>query len=257
MNIRAVAAEIDRVVVGLHYTAVGRHHTELGPRVDAIGVEAGEEFYDLTEFLAAGLCTEAVARRRFPYDGNDAAASMLAKLQRELHLDEQLQPNPVLSELLQAILQAQADTAADVWPSELGNLQRDAESAFSKAKGPLVDAFRQLPVPETPAHQLLHTLTGVRYGRHDAHIEAWQSFGLSGPAVAALGAAVSGETLAQTPGTLREAGWVDETGNATDEGRGVRSVIEARTDEGCEAMYRAVADLEDWHDALQALPGQV
>ena len=257
MIIRDIAAQIDRVVVGLHYATVARHHAELEPLADAVGIEEREQFWDLAEFLVVGACTTEIARRRFPYDSGDDAAVMFRKLREGLYLDDAMRPNAVLHELASTILAAQAETAEEVWPGDLSGVQVPADQAYRAADGPLVDAFRALPVPDAPGHRLLHTLTGVRYGRHDAHIDAWASFGLSGLDVVALGSAVNGEVLAEVPAALLESGWVDCGGNLTAAGREARLAIESKTDEGCRSMYDAVGELSSWYEALRAMPGQV
>ncbi len=111
-----------------------------------------------------------------------------------------------------------------MWPGGLAVALRGAGDALAIASGDVTDVFRSLLEPEEPAHRLHHLLTGLRYARLDAHVEAWQAAGLTAAEVVDL----------------------DPTSSS-------RIAVEAQTNERWEPMFAAVGNLAEWYVALGSL----
>lgn len=112
----------------------------------------------------------------------------------------------------------------------------------------LAAAHAATPAPEDPVGRLWWAATVLRELRGDCHVAALVAAGLGGADANALAAAVghvpdsqgarrgwTDEEWAAAYGRLRDRGWVNGDGAATEEGRQARQEIEDATDLGCSA----------------------
>lgn len=132
---------------------------------------------------------------------------------------------------------------------------------------PLAAAQRELDAPTDPVQAFWHHLTVVREFRGDCHIAVLIAAGLGGTAANALQVAV-GKAPAEQPALrgwdetawaagvedLRQRGWVDADGAATDAGLQARERIEDATDRACAAFMdrEATAHAVSVSDAVRA-----
>jgi len=250
----AIAAEVDRLVIGVHRAVMVEHRSRIRDLAETLGVASPGHFYDLAEFLAAGACTVDIARRRFRYDQDDTAAALVAGLADRHLLDEQLRPAASLLDATATILRLRADVAMELWGTDLVVAISGAARALAAASGALVEAFSTLPEPSGPAPRLHHLLTGLRYARFDAHIAAWEEAGLTAAEVVALGSAVASAPVSPPPPGLVAGGWLTADGVATVEGRTARSAIEARTDAGGDALFSTDSDRRAFLASIRSVP---
>ncbi|QGG96402.1 SCO6745 family protein [Actinomarinicola tropica] len=148
---------------------------------------------------------------------------------------------------------------------EAGSLLVDAAMDADPAGRPLFAANRDVAVPTDPWARLWHGATLWREHRGDGHVAALVVAGLGGCSAHVLRLAADGED----PALLRSArGWPDDEwsaasaslvarglmrpdGTVTDEGLGLRTEVERRTDESAGALVRrAGADAVRRLDAL-------
>jgi len=254
-----LAVEIDRLVIGVHRAVMSRHRSRIGDLAETLGVASPGYFYDLAEFLAAGACTVDIARRRFRYDPDDNAGALVADLADRHLLDEQCRPADSILDATATILRLRADVAADLWGTDLAAATSGAARALELASGTLVEAFRTLPEPSHAAHRLHHLLTGLRYARFDAHIEAWEEVGLTAAEIVALSSAVvsaqvSASASASAPARLVARGWLTVDGSKTVAGRAARSAIEAGTDSRGDALFGTDIDRQSLLASIRSLP---
>jgi hypothetical protein len=137
--------------------------------------------------------------------------------------------------------------------AEAADLAEEAARAADAAGRPLAAATADLPWP-APAHlRLWHAATLLREHRGDGHLAALQTAGLDGvealvshAAVGAAPAAVfasrgwTGAEWAAAVERLRERGWVDADGTATERGREGRRTVERQTDALAAGPWRAL-----------------
>jgi hypothetical protein len=249
-----IAREVDRLVIGVHRAVMSLHRSQLREMVETLGVKSPGYFYDLAEFWAVGPCTIEIARRRFRYQPTNAAETLIGGLHDRRLIDDELRPSRPLIEASSRILLWRAQAAAKLWGTDLATAQRGAAEALPHGSGPMVEAFRLLPVPAPAAHRLHHLLTGLRYARMDAHIASWEAVGLSAAEIAALSSAVASEPVSPAPASLVAKGWLTTHGSATAEGHAARSSIEAATNSHCDPMFDTVTDGQEWLAALRSLP---
>jgi hypothetical protein len=127
--------------------------------------------------------------------------------------------------------------------SEALEIARDVCDALSPQGRPLYAAHADLPWPEDDLLALWHAATLVREHRGDGHVAVLRHAGLEPVEANVLGGLWSGTTrfLHKTRGwseeeydeaaeRLREDGWLDDSGELTEEGRSRRKRIEDDTD---------------------------
>ena len=134
-------------------------------------------------------------------------------------------------------------------------LARRAAETCDPAGRPLHAAHASLPWPDLPHMQLWHASTLLREHRGDGHVAVLVSNDIDGceahlTLVAAGGSTAemqreyrgwSEEEWAGAHRRLQARGLIDDNGNFTDAGRGLRAEIEHRTDELAAAPYAALA----------------
>ncbi len=114
---------------------------------------------------------------------------------------------------------------------------------------PLAAAQRALPTPTDPVQAFWHELTVLREFRGDAHVAVLVAAGLDGRLAKVLQQAVGKAPAGQRQlrgwsepewdaarEELRERGWVDAEGVATETGRAARERLEDATDRACDAF---------------------
>lgn len=136
--------------------------------------------------------------------------------------------------------------------AEAADLAERAARAADTAGRPLAAAIADLPWPTTPHLRLWHAVTLLREHRGDGHVVALQAAGLdpveSLVSLAAVGAAPASVFASRrwpdaqwsaAVARLRERGWVDAGGVATEAGRAGRRAVEEQTDALAADPYRA------------------
>lgn len=182
--------------------------------------------------------------------------------------DSGLVAPPTLRPLLEALLAAQADVAAEAW----GNHQDDVATATSLARE-LAEAasddhvvavvHRTLPEPTDPYALLEHRLVTLRYIRQHDHAMAWLSRGLTAPDMVVMTNLWQDEPV-EEPGDglarLVARGFaVGDHPRLTASGRQVREAIEDETNKRAQQTFdvleeRGAAALLA---ALRRLPGTI
>lgn len=254
---RDIAVEVDRLVIAVHRRVMATHRDHLTALLDGLS-DGGQPLdrpgyiYDVAEFIADGRCTDEVVRRRFIYDEVGAATLVPQLVDRRL-LDPDGRAAPQLLTAATEMLALRARAADDLWLTDLALADQGAATVLAAAEGPLAMAFATLPKPEEPAARLHHLLTGVRYLRLDAHVDAWRSRGLRPAEVVALTIARDGDGVASPPAGLIGRGWLDTDGQITDAGVEARLEIENGTNRRCGELIKTVADPAAWLAALRCL----
>ncbi len=228
------------------------HRSDLRQVIEPLGLSSPGHLLDLAEFLLEGEFEVGVARRRFIYDEPDNVGRLFDELEPRGLVDETNRASGDVVGVLRTVLQLRASAADQLWRSHLGTSTRGAAEALSAARGQLVDAFVRLPEPARAAHRLHHLLTGLRYARMDAHIDAWEAVGLAPNEIVALSASVEGQPASATRGVV-ERGWMADDGSITPAGRAARTEIEDATNNRCQAMFDGVTNLAEWVEGLRSL----
>ncbi len=201
---------------------------------------------DLAEFALDGSLTDDVATARFPFLPADEVSIGLAAARSTNGIDDDLRP----------FLEARAETAAAMWSAHDGSVRRaitGAVDALASATQPLAVSYRALALPDEMPARLHHLLTGLRYERLGAHVEACDRAGLERDDAEVLSAAWATQWVDDAPERLTDLGLLDADGGITADGRELRDRIESETDAGCESMWASIADLDGWISALSAL----
>jgi len=248
-----ISQEIDRLVIAVHRGVTTLHRPRLQEMATSIGVLSPGHFYDLAEFVAGAACTVELAERRFRYEADNTAGALIAGLHHRELIGDKLRPAEPLGEVLATILQWRADVATNLWGTDLSTANAGAADALLRASGPVTEVFRSLPEPASPAHLLHHRLTGLRYARLDAHMAVWEDADLTVAEIVALTSAVAIEPVSPAPDGLVARRWLTRHGVATSQGHAARSKIEAQTDARCDALFRAVDDLQEWRATMRSL----
>ena len=219
---------VDSLVIGVHMAVPGRHGASLRPILERWALPNPGVAIDLAEFVLAGSLTDDVALARFPFLPPNTVIDGLSAVRAV---------GPIAPDL-QSFLDTRAETAAVMWP-DIASIERatiGAIEALGAAVRPLAVAYRALPLPDRPPMRLHHLLTGLRYERLGAHVQACDRAGLTRPGAVALSTA-----------------WSGEGGPISAAERELRNRIEVETETGCEPMWSAVTDLDGWLDGLAML----
>jgi hypothetical protein len=155
------------------------------------------------------------------------------------------------AEVAAAGLERVLGDAPDV--AALGSLLLATTDGLDGVARPLFSGLRELSLPESVHGRLWRGAELVREHRGDGHLAAGLTLGLGGPELNVLtelwlGYAVGeysstrglgADTLASAVSRLRDRGWIDATGDLTNDGRGARLEIEATTDGGQQQLIGA------------------
>ncbi|RYJ06943.1 MAG: hypothetical protein EON52_03765 [Actinomycetales bacterium] len=157
----------------------------------------------------------------------------------------------------EAVLEARLDLAREALApvvAEHGPIEGYVESLHIALRGldlagkPLAAAQSAVPVPDDPIGALWHAATIFREYRGDCHVAVLTTAGLGGAAANALQVGTgradpvqrelrgwTEDEWAKAQDSLREWGWLDESGTATEVGRTARERLEDATDRACDA----------------------
>lgn len=139
---------------------------------------------------------------------------------------------------------------------EAADLAAEAALACTPNGRPLYAGHAALAWPEPPHLRLWHAITLLREFRGDGHVAALVLAGVDGCEALVLHGAsgeVAPEVLQSTRAwsdddwtaavlRLEARGWLAEDGTLTEEGRGARATVEARTDEAAVLPWLALGD---------------
>ena len=246
MNRSSPSVIVDSLVVSVHRAVMPRHGDALRAIVERWNLSAPGIVVDLAEFVLADALTPEVAVWRYPFLPDGVVAESIGAMPS----------TGVLRTDLPAFLDARAEVAASMWGVH-GDLVETAiagaTTALAAAARPLAIAARSLPEPDDRCLRLHHLLTGLRYERLGAHVEACDAAGLRRSDAVVLTKAWSGERLDDRPTQLTDLGLLDADRSLTAAGRRVRDRIEAATEAGCEPMWAAVPDRAGWVSVLAEL----
>jgi len=222
------------------------------------------------DWLLDGSFSRAIIRARLPYTPPDEIDGRLDHLISLELITEQrglMEATPRLRPLLDAMLDARARVAADLWTGhereaativQLGRLIADRATPEHVAGV----AHRALADPVHPFLRLDHRLFTLRYLRQADHVAAWTAAGLSAEQVVALTALWNGETSGLDRPALEqlvERGYATAAPTATDLGRQVRDQIELETNRRAAATFGALdhAQADAMLSALHRIPDSV
>lgn len=157
----------------------------------------------------------------------------------------------------EAVLEARLDIARQALApvvAEHGSVEGYVESLHIALRGldlagkPLAAAQSSVPVPDDPIGALWHAATIFREYRGDCHVAVLTTAGLGGAAANALQVGTgranpvqrefrgwTEEEWVKAQESLREWGWLDEAGVATEVGATARERLEDATDRACDA----------------------
>lgn len=256
-----IAPEVDRLVWTVNHTArdVGKYR----PAFEDAGIGDVEftSLANLAPALRTGPVPERIFLRRYRYRRPDVVRELIATLLEADCLaaeDDGYAATDRLAPVLSAIEASWVATADEVWDGHeeaVATLSPLVRRILDTAPdSPLLAAYRLAPEPPSPRATLFQRLAVQRLIRNEAHAAAWKARGLSAEDMVVLTALWLGEVPAASwtgPPTF-----VNE-GLLTEEGREVRSEIEADTNDRNELAFVVLGD-EDRRTYLatvRALPG--
>lgn len=186
---REAAPEIDRLVLSVNRHVGPRHGGRLLELARECGLETLELLPHFGDFLLAGRLTHDLATLRMRYMPPERVLSRLEELEGKLLIrrgESGLVATPALERLLEALSDAQADLAAEMWGDHHDDVatvtplaKRLAEAASDDHVVAVV--HRALPEPTDPYLLLMVRLVTLRYIRQHDHAMAWHSHGLTAP----------------------------------------------------------------------------
>ena len=248
------AAEVDRVVIGVHRAIDEQARTRIRNAAQAAGLESIAHFADLGEFMTEGRLSDEVVLARFRYSVGPATAAIATLRDMEL-IDAAGRPATQLAGLLAEGDSVRLATAARLWgeSAHLETLAAGAAVMLRHARGPLVEPYRALNEPADPVGALWHRLVGLRYARADAHAAAWEEAGFTAAEMPDLTTAWRGEAVNSPQQSLVDRGVVSESGAITEAGTEIRDAIEADTNRRSEPVYRSLDGWTGWMAAMAEL----
>ena len=255
----ATAAEVDRVVIGVHRSVSDQAKAHARDAVAAVGLRSIEFWADLSVFMVEGRLTDEVVLARFRYSTKSAVAA-IAGLRKRALVGDGGRPTDPFRSAIDVVESARVATAADLWqPSKhLAALAAGAAVMLRRGQGPLVEPYRALTEPADVVAALWHRLIGLRYLRADAHAAAWGDAGLTAAEVVDLTAAWRGQSVESPQPALRDRDLTSSSGAITETGAQLREDIEAATNERSETSYQGLDSRAwaGWMAAMAELPPQ-
>lgn len=251
------AAEVDRVVIGVHQSVTDEARSRVRNAVSALGLESIAYWSDLTVFMVAGRLTNDVVRDRFRYAAPRAEAAISALRERGF-IDEAGRPSASFRSVIDVVDSRRTATAGDLWASSahLTALAADAAVMLRRGAGPLVEPYRALNEPDDAVGLLWHRLIGLRYLRADAHAAAWLDAGLTAAQISGLTTAWRGGQVESPQRELVDHGFLSAAGTITEAGAQLREGVEADTNRRSEPCYQAIGHRSwtGWMAAMAELP---
>ncbi len=253
----ATAAEVDRVVIGVHRAIDEAARVRITNTARAAGLESIAYVADLAGFMAEGRLTDELVRTRFRYSAGPAAAATSALRERAL-IDDAGRPASQLLGMLKEVDSVRIAAASRLWAqsAHLEGLATGAAVMLRRASGPLVEPYRALYEPDDPVGVLWHRLIGLRYARADTHAAAWHASELTTEEVSDLTAAWHGDIVELPQQSLVDRGSLTASGVITEAGSELRDSIESDTNLRSEPVYQAldIGHWTGWMAALAELP---
>ena len=247
------AAEVDRVVIGVHRSIGDVVRSQIKQAVTAIGLQSVAYWSELAVFMVEGRLTDDLVRTRFRYSATPAEAA-IAGLQERGLLGVGHRASGPLRSAIDVVESGRIATAAELWGSShhLAALASGAAAMLRRGRGPLVEPYRALSEPTDTVALLWHRLVGLRYLRADAHASAWHDAGLTAAEVVDLTAAWRDEPVDSPQPELLAQGLLTPSGMITPAGVELREDIEAETNRRSEACYQAL-DIRAWAGWMAAM----
>lgn len=270
MIARELAPEIDRLVLSVNGRAVTTNNDRL------LGLARERELESLTllphfgDFLLAGTLTSDLALLRMRYWPPETVLDRLDEFEtKQLIVNgaDGFVASPKMRPLLEAVLEALADTAAELWDRHPEPVATAASVARVVIEGTSEDhvvaaVHRALPEPTDPYGLLHRRLTTLRYIRQHDHAEAWSSRGLTPPEAVLMTRLWKDEPADeanQARDGLSGRGLVDgDPPRLTRAGRELRESIEEETDRRAQGSFDVLDDrtATDFLATLRSLPGE-
>lgn len=271
MEIAAEAArEIDRLVLSVNRGVGPKHGSRLLELARERGLETLELLPHFGDFLLAGRLTRDLATLRMRYWPPERVLARLDELEEKQLIrggESGLVATSTLRPLLEALLAAQADVAAEAWgdnQDDVGTLTPLARELAAAVFDDHVVAVvhRTLAEPGDPYALLEHRLVTLRYIRQHDHAMAWQSRGLTAPDMVVMTKLWHDQPVEEPSDGLARLvalGFAEgDPPRLTATGRQVREAIEDETNRRAQETFdvlegRAAAFLA----ALRRLPGTI
>ena len=266
---REAAPEIDRLVLSVWNPGPERSG-RLAELARDRGLESMELLPHFADFLLAGALTSELATLRMRYRPPSRVLARLDELKAMDFISQGengLAAGPTMRPLLEALLEARAEKAAESWGDD-EDVATATEGAGKIGYAATVNhvvavVHRTLPEPADPFHRLEHRLLTLRYIRQHDHAQAWLARGLTAPDMVLMTELWQNKQPADPRDGLArlvELGLAEaDPLRLTDTGREVREAIETETD----ARAQQAFDVLDgpaatrFLAALQRLPGTI
>lgn len=261
-----VAPEIDRLVLAVNRRASVASRQSASEMAASVGLPTLASLPHYAEFLLAGQMSESVLLTRLPYLPAD---ELQARFETWRQLDlvtgpaDRMVAAPDLVAVLETILDARAQVAADLWSdaASFGPASELVERVLDLIpdRFELAAAHLRLPAPPDPYLRLHRRLTTIRYARSQAHVGAWRAERLDAGQASSMTLMLSGGRPEASAGLDElEARGLAEQGELTLAGRKLRARIEEATNRSMQPVFAF-----DDHDrqrllsAVARLPGDI
>ena len=267
---REAAPEIDRLVLSVWNLGSARRG-RLADLAREAGLESLELLPQFADFLLAGALTSELATLRLRYRPTSKVLARLDEL-KAMHFISQgengLAASPTLRPLLEGLLAARAEKAAELWGDYADDVATATEVAEKIGHAASLDhvvavVHGRLPEPADRYHRLGHRLLTLRYIRQHDHAEAWLARGLTAAEMVLMTQLWQTDQVDEpNEGSARlvELGLVEtDPLRLTVTGRKVREAIETETDGRAQQAFDVLdgTDGTGFLAALQRLPGTI
>jgi hypothetical protein len=265
------AREIDRLVLSVNRRVGPKHGSRLVELARERGLEALELLPHFGDFLLAGRLTRDLATLRMRYWPPERVLARLDELEEKQLIrggDSGLVATSTLRPLLEALLAAQADVAAEAWSEHQDDVATATPLARELAAAASDDyvvavVHRTMPEPGDPYALLEHRLVTLRYIRQHDHATAWLSRRLTAPDMVVMTKLWHDQPMEEPSEGLARLvalGFAEgDPPRLTTTGRQVREAIEDETNRRAQQMF----DVLDQQAAtallaaLRRLPGTI
>ena len=268
---REAAPEIDRLVLSVNRRVGPKHGTRLAQLARERGLGTLELLPHFGDFLLAGRLTRDLAILRMRSWPPEQVLTRLDELEEKELIrqgDTGLVATSTMRPLLEELLTAQADVAAQAWgdhPDDVSTATQMAREVGAAASDEHVVAVvhRSLPSPADPFLLLEHRLVTLRYIRQHDHAMAWLARGLTAPDMVIMTKLWQNNPMGEpSDGLARliELGLVGgDPPRLTAAGGEMREAIEADTNERAQQTFDVLDDrgATEFLAALRRLPGVV
>lgn len=245
-----VAPEIDRLVLAVNRQADAGSRRSASEMASSVGLPSLASLAHYAEFLLAGELSESILFMRLPYL---PVVDLRARFDvwRQLGLvtgpTDQMGAAPGLVPILEAILDARAQVAGELWsdaPSFVSASELvEGVLALIPARFELAASHLRLPPPPDPHLRLHQRLTTIRYARSQAHVRAWQSEGLDAGQASSMTLMWRGGQPEWSAGLdALESRGLTEGGELTLAGRKLRQRIEQETNRAMKPVFELGED---------------